>query len=165
MVVQTNSQLFVKTIEKTQNPWNKQIPFLVKVQINSDNIIYMQILPQATAGYFKPKHIILNKVSRGIHIYKFLYVPTEQGVIHYTFSVAASTKQTNLAASDSGVLTLSSHLTRTPISLSYLMYQLGGYIVLLGLVFLILILVKKGLYYLKNKTIPSLINEQIQQGI
>ena len=165
MDTQTSTKISLRAIEKAQLPWNKHIPFKVQVNIQEQGINYMQITPQATAGYFIPKLKVIHNPSVGAHVYNFSYVPTEQGVIHYTISVAASTNQTNLAASDSGSFTLNSNLIRTPISSGYMGYQLGMYFLIVLFVTAGLFGIKKALYYVRDKLIPKLVHQQANKGV
>lgn len=165
MDTETSTQISLKATEKSQIPWNKHIPFKIYVNIREHGIHYMQITPQSTAGYFIPNVKIIRNPSAGMHVYKFLYIPTEQGLIHYSFSVVASTNKTNFAASDSGTFILNSSLVRTPITSGYMGYQLGMYLIILSSILILLLGIKKGLYYLKEKLIPQLVHQQVRKGV
>ena len=165
MDTQTNTQISLKAIEKSQYPWNKHIPFVVNVNVFESGINYMQIVPQATSGYFQPNIKALSNINKGVHTYKFIYIPLEQGQVNYTFSVVASTNKTNFASSDSGSMVFNNRLIRIPMTSGYMLYQIGMYLFFLLLVLSILFGVKKGLYYLKDTIIPKLIRQQVDQGV
>ena len=147
----------------TQYPWNKRIPvkFTIKPLVSGDKL-EVRWQNKTALGASPTTRYVLNPEAGKTYTFSFELTPYAPGFQRGVADIILTTIRTNYVSSKDVPLQLDADKVVIPITTTYVMYQVGMYVVLV-LVFLVLIpyALYRAFLYIKVNIVPKWLEANI----